>query len=391
MQALAQQAPNNPLLLIGAYRDAELRERPLLSRPVLDMYRNRLALSLPLSVLTRDEVSQLITQALNHNPSSHLLDLIFEQTECNAFHIEELVGYLVERGALTLEGEVWDVLESALQMPDTVKLVVEDRLELLDQETRLILAKASVIGQEFTLPVLQEVTEAAEDALVDAMDRAVESRVLVPRSSIGQEVYAFAGNQVREVLYQDTGTARRRRYHLRAGEAIEKVHGRRLEEHYGSSAAEERWPEAEAAFQRAADINRQHGLVYDQARTMYDWAVMRLHGAAPGDRESSLELLDQALTLFQCCDAKKDVDRAVALQQQVPSQLTDVSGYPGGLTEREVEVLRLVAAGKTNPEIGEELFISPRTVTAHVSRILNKINAANRAEAATYASRQGFV
>jgi len=45
-------------------------------------------------------------------------------------------------------------------------------------------------------------------------------------------------------------------------------------------------------------------------------------------------------------------------------------------------VLRLVAAGRSNPEIGEELFISARTVTTHVSNILNKINAANRAEAA---------
>jgi len=53
--------------------------------------------------------------------------------------------------------------------------------------------------------------------------------------------------------------------------------------------------------------------------------------------------------------------------------------------------MRLVAAGKSNPEIGEELFISPRTATTHVSNILNKINAANRAEAATYAARQGLV
>jgi len=53
--------------------------------------------------------------------------------------------------------------------------------------------------------------------------------------------------------------------------------------------------------------------------------------------------------------------------------------------------LRLVAAGKSNPEIGEDLFISPRTVTTHVSNILNKINVANRVEAATYANRHGLL
>jgi len=104
-----------------------------------------------------------------------------------------------------------------------------------------------------------------------------------------------------------------------------------------------------------------------------------------------LELLDRSLSLFQRCDAKKDIERAVALQEQVASQPMEAPAYPDGLTEREVEVLRLVAAGKSNPEIAEELFISPRTVTTHVSNILNKINAANRAEAATCAARQGLV
>jgi DNA-binding NarL/FixJ family response regulator len=52
-----------------------------------------------------------------------------------------------------------------------------------------------------------------------------------------------------------------------------------------------------------------------------------------------------------------------------------------------VEILRLVAAGKSNPKIAEALYISPRTVSTHVSNILNKINAANRTEAASYATR----
>ena len=241
LQALAQQVSSQPLLLVGAYRDAELRERPILSRSVLDMYRNRLSSTLPLGRLTRDDVSHLMTQALEDTSSDQLVDLMFEHSEGNPFYVEELVGYLVgylvETGALTLEGHVWHVREtSSLQMPDTVKLVVEERLERLDQETRRILAMASVIGQEFSLPVLQQVTGVDEDELVDAVDRAVESRVLVPRSSVGQEVYSFADNQVREVLYQDTGTARRRRYHLRAGEAMENVHNRHLEEHFGALA-----------------------------------------------------------------------------------------------------------------------------------------------------------
>jgi DNA-binding NarL/FixJ family response regulator len=65
--------------------------------------------------------------------------------------------------------------------------------------------------------------------------------------------------------------------------------------------------------------------------------------------------------------------------------------YPDGLTQREVEVLLLIAQGRSNPEIAQELVVSIRTVTTHVSNIFSKINAANRAEAATYAIRHGLI
>jgi len=66
------------------------------------------------------------------------------------------------------------------------------------------------------------------------------------------------------------------------------------------------------------------------------------------------------------------------------------AGLPAGLSEREAEVLRFVAAGRSNREIGEELSISLNTVDRHVSNILTKIGAANRAEAAAFAVRQGL-
>jgi DNA-binding CsgD family transcriptional regulator/pimeloyl-ACP methyl ester carboxylesterase len=61
---------------------------------------------------------------------------------------------------------------------------------------------------------------------------------------------------------------------------------------------------------------------------------------------------------------------------------------PARLSKRELEILRLVAAGKSNRRIAEELTISTNTVDRHVSHILSKIGAANRAEAAAYAARQ---
>ncbi len=65
-----------------------------------------------------------------------------------------------------------------------------------------------------------------------------------------------------------------------------------------------------------------------------------------------------------------------------PTTATRDGGPIGALTPRERQVLELVAEGLTNPQIGERLFISPKTASVHVSAILTKIGAANRAEAA---------
>ena len=62
-----------------------------------------------------------------------------------------------------------------------------------------------------------------------------------------------------------------------------------------------------------------------------------------------------------------------------------------GFTQRELEILPLLAAGRTNPEIAKSLVISPRTVGVHVSRILHKLGATRRTEAADIARRRGVI
>ena len=64
--------------------------------------------------------------------------------------------------------------------------------------------------------------------------------------------------------------------------------------------------------------------------------------------------------------------------------------YPDGLTEREVEVLRLLGRGLTNAEIGGKLYVSSSTVATHVHSLLGKTGASNRAEAVAYAVRNGI-
>jgi DNA-binding NarL/FixJ family response regulator len=78
----------------------------------------------------------------------------------------------------------------------------------------------------------------------------------------------------------------------------------------------------------------------------------------------------------------------VATLQGTSSERTHL---PDGLTEREAEVLRLIAAGRSNAEIGRDLFVSEATVKTHVNRIFAKTGSRDRSQAVAYAHRRGLV
>jgi NarL family two-component system response regulator LiaR len=79
----------------------------------------------------------------------------------------------------------------------------------------------------------------------------------------------------------------------------------------------------------------------------------------------------------------------VAVAKDKPRSEQSNKSPADGLTEREQEVLQLIADGKSNREIAEQLFISEKTVKTHVSNILSKLHLDDRTQAAIYALRRG--
>jgi DNA-binding CsgD family transcriptional regulator len=86
-------------------------------------------------------------------------------------------------------------------------------------------------------------------------------------------------------------------------------------------------------------------------------------------------------------------EEAIDYALQEPELLNDAElpAYPAGLSTREVEVLRLVAQGMTNAQVAQELYISPRTVNAHMGSVYHKIGSSTRAQAARFASEHGLL
>jgi NarL family two-component system response regulator LiaR len=77
------------------------------------------------------------------------------------------------------------------------------------------------------------------------------------------------------------------------------------------------------------------------------------------------------------------------LMRDIQNQASETS-LEHALTEREIEILRHVAMGKTNQEIADELVVSERTIRTHITNILAKLRLSNRTQAALYALRQGI-
>ena len=127
------------------------------------------------------------------------------------------------------------------------------------------------------------------------------------------------------------------------------------------------------------------------------WALARAAQAAMGrgDRDGAAERLGRAAPLADRLGAAPLRERIGSLARRARLGLPAVlsGGQPPGilgLTAREIEVLRLVAAGRSNRDIAAELFISPKTAGVHVSNILAKLNATSRTEAAAIAHRAGL-
>jgi DNA-binding CsgD family transcriptional regulator/tetratricopeptide (TPR) repeat protein len=129
--------------------------------------------------------------------------------------------------------------------------------------------------------------------------------------------------------------------------------------------------------------------------------VDALLAANDGDRAMAREVLRDAHAIATRHGARlmlgefEALARRARIDQSGADGDADPAAAPSpaegaGLTPREAEVLALVAEGRTNRQIGEELFISDKTASVHVSRILAKLDAANRGEAAAMARRLGI-
>jgi DNA-binding CsgD family transcriptional regulator len=144
-------------------------------------------------------------------------------------------------------------------------------------------------------------------------------------------------------------------------------------------------------LRRAVELHRDLDIPYERAEIALRAGIAV---AATGDRDGALELLGTAYRTARKLGARPLATEAAVAVRALGGSLgrraaADAEG--AGLSPRELEIVRLVGAGRSNREIAHELFLSPRTVDSHVRNLLRKLDCRSRVDAARRAGELGLL
>jgi DNA-binding NarL/FixJ family response regulator len=153
------------------------------------------------------------------------------------------------------------------------------------------------------------------------------------------------------------------------------------------------WEAAEGPFPARHQARSECGARPELARTCLDYAEMLSRRSGARDIVRAADLLTEAGLMFDELAMPAFVSRASELASwinaAVPAPAVETR-YPDRLSAREVEVLLLVARGRSNQQIADDLVLSVKTVARHISNIFNKTGVSNRSAATAYAFEHGL-
>jgi class 3 adenylate cyclase/tetratricopeptide (TPR) repeat protein len=184
-----------------------------------------------LSLETSAELVQSILKEGEMVPE--LRELILNKTAGNPLFMEELTHTLLENGTIQKKGDHFFLSRklSAIQVPESIQAIIAARMDRLEENLKIIMQVASVIGREFAFRVLQAIIEVKEE-LKSHLVNLQGLEFIYEKGLVPELEYIFKHVLTQEVAYNSLFLKRRKEIHQKVGKAIEEIYPDRSEEFY---------------------------------------------------------------------------------------------------------------------------------------------------------------
>ena len=216
LQFVARVLHDANVLIIGTYRDAEMRRSAERSALMDEIVRD--ALVLPIAALTESEVGDLVAGRATGAPAIGIVAELHRATAGNPLFVDGVLRTLAAEGRL---GSGARIDLAGFKLPDSVRGAIRRRLGLLSPDARAVLTTAAVIGQEPEHELVAQVHGHAAEKLAALMGEAAAMGIV---GVAGPSASRFTHPLLREALYDDLEAHERTRLHRQVAVALESLH-----------------------------------------------------------------------------------------------------------------------------------------------------------------------
>ncbi len=213
LPALAGELGTARILVAATYRDPDPAGKAVLRDTLAALARLPTVDRVALHGLSETDVRQLMAANLRASPDGGLVRVVHDRSAGNPFFVLELVRLLGSDRRLAAAEQA-----AAHEVPVGVRDVLRRRLAGLPEQTRSVLLVAAVIGREFNLDVVRDVSGLDDESALDAIEAALLSGLVVEDTAVGR--YRFAHALVREAIHGEVSRVRQARLHARVAQAL---------------------------------------------------------------------------------------------------------------------------------------------------------------------------